>query len=328
MIWTIAILTIIYFVGLVAIWLENEISEKGGTATILTIIYAVILSIVIIWNCFQRVNPGEVGVVVNLFGSHKGVEDAELGVGYHFIKPWCNVYRFPIFEQNHQWTGAEGFNFQTKEGLSVHADIGITFHLEPDYIHNLFARYRRGMDEITHLYIRNNIRDAINKAASKMTIEELYGSGKELFFDTIQAHLKTELQPLGFVISHLYIIGQFQVPDSVMTALNRKIEAIQLAQQRENEIREAEAQARKEIAKISGEAQSRIIDAKSRAEATLLAAGAEASANLLIAKSLTKQMIEWQAINTWDGKLPQVLSGKEMPFILNTATGQVSDNAN
>ena len=107
-----------------------------------------------------------------------------------------------------------------------------------------------------------------------------------------------------------------------MEALNRKIEAIQLAQQRENELREAEAQARKEVAIISGEAQSRVIKAKSEAESTLLKAGAEASANLLIQKSLTKQMIEWEAVKKWDGKLPEVLSGKDMPFIMNMGNKQ------
>jgi len=241
-----------------------------------------------------------------MFGSHKGVEDDELHVGYHIIKPWCTIYKFPIFEQNHQWVRDEGFNFQTSEGLSVHADIGITFNLEPSHIHDLFAKYRRGMDEITHLFIRNNIRDAINKAASKMKIEELYGPEKENFFKSIQDQVHQELKPLGFNINHLYIIGQFNVPDNVRAALNAKIEAIQRAQQRENELREAEAEARKTVAKVEGDAQ-----------AKLLAARAEAEANNLLQKSLTKQMIEWEAIKKWDGKLPQIMSGKDMPFILN-----------
>lgn len=322
MIWLILALTALYTFLYIMAGTHEDKDEVTVFRSVATLGYVVILGGIICFNCFQRVAPGEVGVVVNLFGSHKGVEDHELHVGYHFIKPWCSVYRFPVFEQNHQWTKDEGFNFQTKEGLSVHADIGITFNLEPDHIHELFARYRRGMDEITHLFIRNNIRDAINKSASKMTIEELYGTGKEAFFDEVQLQLRTELQPLGFHISHLYIIGQFHVPDSVMSALNRKIEAIQLAQQRENELREAEAAARKEVAMTSGEAQSRVIKAKSEAESTLLKAGAEASANLLIQKSLTKQMIEWEAVKKWDGKLPEVLSGKDMPFIMNMGNKQ------
>ena len=109
--------------------------------TIASAIYVGLLICTVVFGCFQRVQPGEVGVVVNLIGSNRGVEDQELHVGYHLIKPWCKVYRFPIFEQNHQWVDAEGFSFQTSEGLAVQADIGITFNLKPERIRELFAKY-------------------------------------------------------------------------------------------------------------------------------------------------------------------------------------------
>jgi regulator of protease activity HflC (stomatin/prohibitin superfamily) len=301
MIWILSLLTIVLVIALAATFLEEKSNELR---VIVLAIYVALCLLVTFFCCFQRIQPGEVGVIVNLIGSHKGVEDKELNVGYHFIKPWCDVYRFPIYEQNHQWTGPDGFNFQTSEGLSVHADIGITFNLQPDHIHDLFYKYRRGMDEITHLFIRNNIRDAINKAASKMTIEELYGSSKEKFFDIIQGQLREELKPLGFNINHLFIIGQFQVPDNVKAALNAKIEATQRAQQRENELREAEAQARKEVAIVGGVAQSKLIQAQ-----------ADAQANKLVAQSLTREMLQWEALRKWDGKLPQVV-GKDIPFII------------
>lgn len=276
----------------------------GVSPTVALIIYAFLIVGVVVFGCFQRVQPGEVGVVVNLIGSHRGVEDQELHVGYHFIKPWCKVYRFPIFEQNHQWVDSEGFSFQTSEGLAVQADIGITFNLKPDRIRELFAKYRRGMDEITHLFIRNNLRDAINRSAAKLKIEELYGPEKETFFTNVLNQVQAELLPLGFNISHLYIIGQFNVPDTVRHALNSKIEAIQRAQQRENELREAEAQARKEVAVVTGIAQSKLIQAD-----------ADSRANMLISRSLTKEMLQWEALKKWNGVLPQVVGN--VPFMLN-----------
>lgn len=279
-------------------------------------LFFVFLYVLPLFGLLKRVAPGEVGVVVNLFGSERGAEEKELTVGYHFVAPWKNLYIFPIFEQNHQWTEKEGFTFQTSEGLSVHADIGITFNLIPTKVHELFCKYRRGMEEITHLFIRNNIRDAMNRSASKMKIEELYGPKKEIFFNEILAHVKLELEPLGFNISHLYIIGQFHVPNLVMEALNKKIEATQTAQQRENELREAEAQARKEIAKSEGVAKSLIIKAKSEAESMLIEAESKAKANHLIQQSITKELLESQAIQKWDGKMPEVMPANgSTPFI-------------
>lgn len=258
----------------------------------------------VIWCLFfKMISPGYVGVVVDLLGDKKGVETKELHVGMHWIAPWKSVYQFPIFEQNTTWEGDyEGFNFQTSEGMAVSADVGITFHLRPDSIPTIFQRYRRGMDEITHVFIRNYIRDAINKSASKTCIEDLY-SGKESFFQDVEAHVRSDLSPLGIELSRIYLIGRFHFPNNVIAALNAKIEANQRAQQRENELREAEAEAKKQIAKAEGQAKCAILQAES-----------EAKANLVLSKSITPELIEWQAVQKWDGKLPHVTSGAT-PFI-------------
>lgn len=268
--------------------------------------FTVTLWVMVIYSCLVRINPGEIGVIVNLLGDDRGVEQKEATIGIHFIAPWKTVYKFPTFEQNHQWTESDSFVFQTSEGLSVQSDIGISYHLNPEKIYLLFAKYRRGMDEITHLFIRNNLRDAINRHASKMKIEELIGPKKEEFFTNIHDSLKKELDDLGFVITHVYIIGQFTVPDNVKEALNAKIAATQKAQQRENELRETEAKAKMLVAESEGISKSILIKAR-----------AEADANNLISKSLNKDLLQWNSINKWDGKLPYAMSGNGTPFILN-----------
>lgn len=253
--------------------------------------------------CFKMISPGYVGVVVDLIGDEKGVESKELRVGMHWISPWKSVYQFPIFEQNETWEGdREGFNFQTSEGMAVSADVGITYHLRSESIPLIFQRYRRGMDEITNVFIRNFIRDAINKSASRTSIEDLY-SGKESFFEEIEKHVRSDLSPIGIELSRIYLIGRFHFPSNVILALNSKIEANQRAQQRENELREAEAEAKKQIAKADGQA-----------KCLLLKSESEAKANKLLAESVTPTLIQWQAVQIWDGKLPHVTGGA-IPFI-------------
>ena len=53
--------------------------------------------------CFKMISPGYVGVVVDMLGDNKGVEAKEIHVGMHWIRPWKNIYQFPIFEQNNTW---------------------------------------------------------------------------------------------------------------------------------------------------------------------------------------------------------------------------------
>lgn len=286
---------------------NNEYSDFGDwvTANRLKLAFGSLACFVFVaWLMFfKMISPGYVGVVVDMLGDSKGVQAKELHVGMHWIAPWKNVYQFPIFEQNDTWEGdGEGFNFQTSEGMAVNADIGITYHLRPDAIPLIFQRYRRGMDEITNVFIRNYIRDAINKSASKTKIEDLY-SGKEGFFEDVEAAVRADLEPIGIELSRIYLIGRFHFPTTVITALNAKIEAMQRAQQRENELREAEAEAKKQIAKAEGQA-----------KCALLKAESEAKANLVLAKSITQELIQWQAIQAWDGKLPQV-TGETIPLI-------------
>lgn len=268
-----------------------------------TIFGCVFFILFVIWSMFfKMISPGYVGVVVNLLGDEQGVESKELHVGMHWIAPWKTVYEFPIYEQNHMWQGEhDGFNFQTSEGMSVHADLGITYHLKPEYIPRVFQKYRKGMSEITDVFIRNYIRDAINKAASQTCIEDLY-SGKADFFNEIETHVRNDLEPIGIDISRIYLIGRFHFPGNVIAALNAKIEAMQRAQQRENELREAEAQAKKNIALADGEAR-----------CALLKAEAEAKANLILSQSITPELIKWQAVQLWDGKLPNVI-GESLPL--------------
>lgn len=296
-------------------------------------IFAFLVIVSNIYSHFIMVQPGTVGVLVNLFGDKKGVDDQELTVGMHFIPPWKQTYIFPIYEQNHIWEGSEGFIFQTAEGLSVQANIGITFHLSPDKIHTLFCKYRKGMDEITHIFIKNNLRDAINRLSSKMKIEDLVGSQKEVFFDHVQELVRHDLEEIGMIINRVYLIGNFHLPDRVVEALNQKIEAIQRAQQRENELREAEAQAKKEVAKIEGEARGAIIEAEAKARSAVLAAEAEAkkidlqsvsqaNANKRISESLTKDLIQYMSIQQWNGKLPHIVGGDNMMIPFNPGIGK------
>jgi regulator of protease activity HflC (stomatin/prohibitin superfamily) len=266
---------------------------------------ALFLGCVLFWLfCFKMISPGYVGVVVDMLGDEKGVESKELTVGMHVIAPWKTVYQFPVFEQNETWEGDQhAFNFQTADGMACTAEVGITYHLNSSSIPAIFQKYRRGMDEITNVFMRNYIRDALGKAASKVKIEDLYGPGKEKFFDEVENHIRNDLSPIGIEVSRLYLIGRFHFPQNVIAALNAKIEASQRAQQRENELREAEAEAKKQIAKAEGQARCGIVQAESESEA-----------NNLLSQSITQELIQWQAVQKWDGKLPTVTSGVT-PFI-------------
>jgi len=278
----------------------------------LSIILIALIGVVIFSSCkIKDVEPGTVAVKVTKFGSEKGVNAVELTPGRYTIGINTSLYPFPTFTQNYVWTSDstegsptnESFNFQDVQGLELNADLGITYHIQPDKADVIFQKYRKGLDEITHVYLRNMVRDALVNASSTMDVADIYGIGKTALMTTVKKAVVTQCEPLGIIIENIYWIGRIKVPESVKKAINSKIEATQIAQQRENELRATEAEAAKKVAVAQGDA-----------DALTIAAAAEAKANRLKSSAITQSLIEYEKAIRWDGKLPQVTGGS-IPMI-------------
>ena len=113
-----------------------------------------------------KVPAGNVGIKVYLLGGDKGVDIEEKGPGRHWVGVNEEMYIFPTFTQNYTWAKDcqdgdctnEELGFQTVEGLAVTADVGISYHIQPDKASLIFQKYRKGVDEITDIYLRNMVR--------------------------------------------------------------------------------------------------------------------------------------------------------------------------
>jgi len=259
------------------------------------------------------VPDGNVGIKVNLLGSDKGVESEVLGVGRYWLGWNEELYVFPTFMQNYVWTAGvdegspndESISFQTADGMTANADIGISYSIDPDKVALIFQTYRRGVEEITDTFLRNMVRDALVKQASNKPIEYVYGAGKAELIAAVQKDVSDQVGPLGINIGKIYWIGEIRLPEVVLKSINAKNAATQMAQQRQNEVAQAKAEADKKIE-----------DARGQAESLLKVAEAQAKANKVLAESLTTEFVQYQAITKWDGKLPTtMIPGQATPLV-------------
>jgi len=251
-----------------------------------------------------RVPAGYRGVIVNLYGSDKGVSEESAGVGRYYLGWNKEMYLFPTFLQNRSWTKGQAITMQTSEGLTITTDAGITYQIEPDNIVKVFTKYRLGIDEITDTFLHNMCRDAMNEVASRMTVDQIYGLKKEEFIKAVNAIVVRESKANGINVDKIYLIGSFVLPPSVMNSINTKIEASQNAVKVENEIATSRA-----------EAQKTIVDAQAAAQRIIINAESQAKANKILADSLTQEFVSYQAILKWDGRLPTTNAGGAIPFI-------------
>jgi regulator of protease activity HflC (stomatin/prohibitin superfamily) len=262
---------------------------------------SLILATLLLAGC-TKVPAGYQGVMVNLYGSDKGVSDQLYGVGRYYLGWNSEMYLFPTFLQNYTWMdnsnggqdigNDESITMQTSEGLSINTDVGITYQIQPDNVVKVFQHYRLGVDEITNTFLRNMVRDAMNQVASTMTIDELYGLQKEKFIGEVNNLVKAQAANSGIDVDKVYLIGTFRLPQTVIDSINSKIQATQNAMRAENEVALAQAEAQK----------------------LLVTAAAQAKANQMIEASLTPEYVQYLGVTRWDGHLPKV-TGSATPFV-------------
>lgn len=277
----------------------------------------------------EYVRPGEVGIKVYLLGGDKGVDSEELGVGRYWIGINEKLHVFPTFTQNVVWTqdrkegspNDESIKFQTVKGMTVGADVGVSYSIDPSKVSLIFQKYRKGVDEITDIYLRNMVRDAFVTQASTRKIEDVYGAGKSEMMKAVQKQVMDSCEDIGINIEKIYLIGELRLPETVTNALNAKITATQKAEQKENEIQEtiAEANKAREEAKGVADAIKTVENAKSNAAAYRITSLAKAKSEAieLKGKQLKRypQVLELTKLEEWDGVLSKYVGGSLTPII-------------
>ncbi len=253
------------------------------------------------------IEPGYVGIKVSSYGDNKGVDNYPVLTGRVWYNPFTTtVYEYPTFTQNATWQGSEKISFNTSQGSRISCDIGLSYSLKESKVPHIFVKHRQPLEYITHNYLRNKVRDALNKHSAEYTaIESLGGKSQELLAKA-KADLISELSEEGFEIDTLSFISAPEPEDAnVKQSISQVISSTQLAIQAENKVKQIEAEARQEIARAEGKAQSILLEAK-----------AQADANEILAKSLTPELVRYKMIEVWDGKAPMVL-GSDSSLMLN-----------
>lgn len=263
----------------------------------------------------SRVPAGKVGIKVDLYGSNRGVQNTVLGPGYYHVGWNQKLYTYPTFVQTYTWTkdpreGSptdESITFQSDQGMSLNADVGITYHFVRKDIPIIFQKYRAGVKEITHVYLHNIVRNAFVDQASQLPVEDIYGKGKPAFMKAVLKEVQTQVKPIGIVVEKLYLVGSLRLPRQVENSINAKIQATQNAERAKNEIAQAQAEAAKQEALAQGKANAKLAMAKADAEAIAIKGKALHD---------NPEVLRLQAIEAWNGKLPTYMGGSTpLPFL-------------
>jgi regulator of protease activity HflC (stomatin/prohibitin superfamily) len=258
--------------------------------------------IVVVRAFSERIDAGYEGILVNDFGSNRGVDDISIRTGRVWFNPFTqSIHKFPLFIQHKVWTAGstegspnnEEICITTSDGMNICFDVELNFRVRAGQAPYIFSKYRKPMSEITNEALRTLIRSSYVTVASGKNAEELIEKRNE-YEKEVSKMVIEKLTKEGFEVQQVNIAGKLRYAQMLQTAIEKKLEASILAQQRQAEIQQKKAQFVKDS-----------IEAASVANRLKIQADAERYANDKRAQSLNPLLIQQQFIEKWDGKLPQ-----------------------
>ncbi len=266
----------------------------------------VILALIfIITSCVSFVPTGYTGIVTTFGKVHENTLDA----GLNFHAPWDNVIKMDNREQRVPFQ-LEAFS---KDIQQVDVQGSINYNIDKTTAMNL---YRDVGTEYANILINPRVLEDVKIIIAKYTAENLI-ENRQNAADSIFELLKQELAPKGINVISL-AIENIDFTDAFESAVEAKQVATQEKQKAktQQEQHTMEEQQKAERARIAAQAEADVkkIDADAEAYALQVKAEAEAEANKKINASLTTDLIEYNKILHWDGKLP-TFTGGTIPIV-------------
>jgi len=294
-------------------WANGYMQFPGGGLA-LTVSGIVFIVSFLINLTLYSISAQEVGVVVR----PSGVDENELGTGWHFVAPWNSVKVMDktVWVYTLTKSIAEGEKpvddaiwAPTSDGIKMGFDISVNWHIDPTQASWIYANISASQDGEGkyHWMEENIIRPAIKSimplTISKYTPIECYSDKRAEIQDRVQTALIDELAK-NHIIVDVAQIREVYYNHDFETAINQKkleeqkvLTMVQITRQKDEQLKQAEIDKNIAIQQAEGEAKA------------LQIKGSSINANPKIIQ------LEW--INKWDGELPNYMMGNGQGVILN-----------
>jgi regulator of protease activity HflC (stomatin/prohibitin superfamily) len=211
--------------------LKNNANLFSKYSNLLKIIGFLVIALGLFSSMFKQINAGKVGVK-SLYGN---VEPDILESGLHIINPLLEVTDFDIQTQNYTMSaihdegskdGDDAIRVLSNDGLEVVIDLTVLYRISPELAPKIFKQI--GIDYADKI-VRPVTRTRIRDNAVYYDAVALYSTKRNEFqqriFKTIEADFKTR----GLILEQL-LIRNINLPTSVKTTIESKINAEQEAQ--------------------------------------------------------------------------------------------------
>ncbi len=210
---------------------NNQSNPLSKFSNILKIIGGLVIVLGIFSSMFKQIDAGKVGVK-SLYGS---VQPDVLESGLHLINPLLDITDFDIQTQNYTMSAIHGEGSQqgddairvlSNDGLEVVIDLTVLYKITPADAPKIFKQIGVNYtDKIVRPVTRTRIRDN----AVYYDAVALYSTKRNEFQQRIFKSIEEDFKNRGLILEQL-LIRNINLPASVKTTIESKINAEQDAQ--------------------------------------------------------------------------------------------------
>ena len=292
---------------------------KKGTIGGICLAVLMVLTLVVLIMCAERVPTGHVGVVYNMKGS---VDGEVLTQGWHIVSPTKKVTTYSIGIEQSYLTAAdkgdsksdESFSTPTSDGKSLVVDLEFSYKFDEARVADTFIRFKgQSGEDVKNTFIKPKMIAWTQEVTAKYPVTDVFGDKRQELNEALDVYLKTKFEPYGIIIDTVNFTN-ISTDAETQAAIQKKVTAQQELELAQIEAETAKIQAEKDKEVAIIQAEQAKIKAEGEAEALKIAAEAEAEANRMIANSLTDELIEKIKYEQWNGELPQV-QGNATPIV-------------
>ncbi|MEG5174235.1 prohibitin family protein [Microcoleus sp. B3-D7] len=255
--------------------LKPRSNKKNNDVYIAVKLALLIVFLAILSKFFVIVNAGERGVVMQ-FGK---VQEQVLGEGIHVIVPTVYSVKKLSVRVQKQESSAEA---SSKDLQDVFTDVALNWHIIPEEANAIFQQIGDEKEVVARI-IEPAVEEVLKAVMAKYTAEEIITKRGE-----VKAAVDDSLT-LRLVTYHIAVDDISLVHVHFSERFSEAVEAKQIAEQ--------EAKTGEFLA----------LKAVKQAEAKVNLAKGEAEVQRLLRDNLTPELLERQAIEKWDGKLPVIV---------------------
>jgi prohibitin 1 len=272
---------------------------KRGTPAFVFILLILVFFLVL--RAARVVPAGHVGVV-DLFGK---VRADALPSGLHLVNPLASVHRMSVQTREVK----ETMDVPSSEGLIVHLDVSLLFHLDPAKAPDVYRTVGVHYDNVL---VEPNVRSSVREVTSSYEAKALYSAEREKMSTEINKHILDAVEPRGITIERL-LLRDVALPVRLQQAIQEKLSAEQEA-------------ARMQFV---------LLKEKQEAERKKIEAEGISSFQKIVTEGINENLLKWKGIEatkelalSGNAKVVIIGAGKEgLPIILGGDTTPAAPHA-